>query len=135
MAWARETDRCRTQQVVAPAQTAGRSLMPCGTSPVVASRHNAISSLRASATIIVLRMSLRPLAVCARYHCARALSGWNLRNPPGQLDHAVPDPGIAGAGQPFLAPLLAAFVRGAGQPGVTRHRPAVAHRARAHLDG
>src|SRR5207247_1923528 len=53
----------------------------------------------------------------------------------GQLNHAGPDPGIAGAGQPFLAPLLAAFVRGAGQPGVTRHRPAVAQRAREHLDG
>ncbi len=41
-------------------------------------RQNAISSFRASATIIfVLRA---PCAVRAWYHCASPLSFWNLRN-------------------------------------------------------
>jgi G3E family GTPase len=40
-------------------------MTPVGTSPVVTRRHNAISSLRASATISVLRVFLRPSAVRA----------------------------------------------------------------------
>ena len=51
---------------------AGRRITPCGTSPVVRSRHNAMSSLRASATTMVLRPL--PAATRAWYHCARALS-------------------------------------------------------------
>src|SRR5215471_5308746 len=48
-------------------------------SPVVARRHSAISSLRASATIIVvLRAPLGP-SVRVRYHRASALSFWNIR--------------------------------------------------------
>src|SRR5260370_34443336 len=45
---------------------AGRNLMPSVISPVVASRHRAMTSLRASATIMVLRVVLRPSAVRAR---------------------------------------------------------------------
>ena len=45
---------------------------PCGTSPVVTYRQSAISSLRASATIMVVRFL--PPATRAWYHCARALS-------------------------------------------------------------
>src|SRR3981081_2317321 len=41
---------------------AGRNLMPSVISPVVTSRHRAMSSLRASATIMVLRVGLRPSA-------------------------------------------------------------------------
>jgi len=41
---------------------AGRKITPSGISPVVAMRHSAMSSLRASATIIVLRVPLRPSA-------------------------------------------------------------------------
>jgi hypothetical protein len=37
-------------------------------------RHSAISSFLASATIRVLRVPPRALAVRARYHCASALS-------------------------------------------------------------
>src|SRR5258708_30381793 len=42
---------------------AGRNLMPSVISPVATSRHRAMSSLRASATIMVLRVVRRPSAV------------------------------------------------------------------------
>ena len=45
---------------------AGRNLMSSVISPVVASRHSAMSSLRASATIMVLRVLRRPSAVRSR---------------------------------------------------------------------
>src|SRR5271169_6874844 len=49
------------------AHSAGRSSTPSGTSPVVTRRHSAISSLRASATIIVvLRAPLGPSVGVAR---------------------------------------------------------------------
>src|SRR5271166_2769755 len=51
-----------------------RRMTPCGTSPVVTNRHSAMSSLRASATIMVLRFL--PAAMFCRYHCAKALSFW-----------------------------------------------------------
>ena len=44
---------------------AGRKTTPCGISPVVTRRQSAMSSLRASATIIVLRVLPRPSAVRA----------------------------------------------------------------------
>lgn len=58
---------------------AGRSTMPSGVTPVVTRRHSAMSSLRASATIIVLRVP-RVFSVRCRYHLAKALSCWNIRN-------------------------------------------------------
>jgi hypothetical protein len=51
-----------------------RSTTPCGTSPVVTSRHNAISSLRARATIIVVLRAPRAPSVRFLNHCASALS-------------------------------------------------------------
>jgi hypothetical protein len=51
-----------------------RSAMPSGTTPWVTHRHRAIKSLRASATIISLRTSLRPSLVRLRYHWAMGLS-------------------------------------------------------------
>src|SRR5256714_3933578 len=61
------------------AHAADRNSTPSGTSPVVTKRHSAISSLRASATIIVvLRAPLGP-SVRVRYHRASALSFWNIR--------------------------------------------------------
>src|SRR5258708_22439682 len=61
------------------AHAAGRNSTPSGTSPVVTRRHSAIRSLRAPATIIVvLRAPLGP-SVRVRYHCASALSFWNIR--------------------------------------------------------
>ena len=54
-------------------QPAGRRMTPSNISPVVTKRQSAMSSLRANATIIVLRMPRRLSAVRARYHCASAL--------------------------------------------------------------
>src|SRR5437763_12632677 len=47
---------------------------PSSVSPVVTKRQSAMSSLRARATIIVLRVPTRLSAVRARYHNANALS-------------------------------------------------------------
>ena len=58
---------------------AGRNETPCGIWPVVARRQSAMSSLRARATIMVLRAALRPSAVRAWNHCASALCFWNLK--------------------------------------------------------
>ena len=49
-------------------QIAACSRIPAATSPVVASRHNMISSLRASATIMVFRVLRRPSWVRWRNH-------------------------------------------------------------------
>ena len=57
-----------------PFQPAGRKTTPSSVSPVVTKRQSAMSSLRASATIIVLRVPTRLSAVRARYHNANALS-------------------------------------------------------------
>ena len=57
-----------------PFQDAGRKTTPCNGSPMVTKRHSAMISLRASATIMVLRVPLRLSAVRARYHTASALS-------------------------------------------------------------
>ena len=54
-------------------QPAGRRMTPSNVSPVVTKRQSAMSSLRANATIIVLRVPRRLSAVRARYHCASAL--------------------------------------------------------------
>lgn len=50
---------------------AGRRTSPCDVSPVVTKRQSAISSLRASATIMVLR--ILPAVTRASNHCARAV--------------------------------------------------------------
>ena len=55
-------------------QPAGRRMTPSNVSPVVTKRQSAMSSLRARATIIVLRVPTRRSAVRARYHRASALS-------------------------------------------------------------
>ena len=57
-----------------PCQDAGRKTTPSNGSPVVTKRQSAMISLRASATIMVLRVPLRLSAVRARYHNASALS-------------------------------------------------------------
>jgi hypothetical protein len=59
---------------VKPFQDAGRKTTPSSGSPVVTKRQSAMISLRASATIIALRVPLRLSAVRARYHNASALS-------------------------------------------------------------
>ena len=57
-----------------PFQDAGRKTTPSSGSPVLIKRQSAMTSLRASATIMVLRVPLRLSAVRARYHIASALS-------------------------------------------------------------
>src|ERR1700737_951848 len=57
-----------------PFQDAGRKTTPSNGSPVVTKRQSAMTSLRASATIIVLRVPIRLSAVRARYQNASALS-------------------------------------------------------------
>src|SRR5271168_5055544 len=54
-------------------QEAGRKTTPSSGSPVVTKRQSAMISLRASATIIVLRVPIRLSAVRAWYHRASAL--------------------------------------------------------------
>jgi hypothetical protein len=56
---------------------AERRTTPYGTTPVVTNCQSAMSSLRASATIIVFR--LFPAATRAPNHCARALRFWWVR--------------------------------------------------------
>ena len=55
-------------------QDAGRKTTPSNGSPVVTKRQSAMISLRANATIIVLRVPRRLSAVRARYHNASVLS-------------------------------------------------------------
>ena len=57
----------------------GRRTTPSGTTPSRTRRHKAIRSLRAKATIMVLRAP-RAFSVRARNHRAKALSFWNMRN-------------------------------------------------------
>ena len=96
---------------VNPFQPAGRKTTPSSVSPVLTKRHSAMSSLRASATIIVLRVPARRSAVRAWYHRASALSFLKPQKAPGEWDHPAADPGIAGFGEPLFAPLGAALVR------------------------
>jgi hypothetical protein len=69
---------CCCSYVPAIAHAAGRKMTPSGTSPVMTRRHSAMRSLRASATIIVLRVLPRPSVVRASNHFAKALCFWNL---------------------------------------------------------
>ena len=56
---------------------AARRTSPCGISPIVTKRQSAMSSLRASATIMVLRFL--PATTRASNHCARVLLFWWVR--------------------------------------------------------
>ena len=82
--------------------------------------------------MVVLRAPLGP-SVRARYHCASALSFWNLRNRQASWISPRRTRAIAGLGQPFLAPLGSALVGRAGEAGVARHGPSVAEVPRQHL--
>jgi hypothetical protein len=87
-----------------PAQADCRNVKPAGISPTVTMRQNAMSSFRASATIIfVFRAAAGPF-VRARYHWASALPFWNRRKRQAswvkpRLTRALPDfanPSLAG---------------------------------------
>src|SRR5262245_63435399 len=107
--------------------------MPSDTWPVVTRRQRAMSSFRANATIIVLRVLPRPSAVRARNHCVRALFSWNLRKRQAKLDHPTADASVTGARKTPFAPASTALIRRAGETGVAGDRIAVAPVAREHL--
>ncbi len=122
---------CRVPSVIF-VHCAGRRTTPSGTTPSRTSRHKAIRSLRAKATIMGLRVP-RAFSVRVRNHCTKALSFWNMRNRPRQLDHASSNSSVAGTGQPFLPAFSAALVWRASEAGITRYGPSVAHVSRQHL--
>jgi hypothetical protein len=70
-----EQGRNRRGAFSAPIHCAGRKTTPSGTTPSHTSRHRAMRSLRAKATIMGLRAP-RAFSVRARNHCAKALSFW-----------------------------------------------------------
>ena len=77
----KRTDKTETVEVTSASSIhcAGRKTTPSGTTPSRTSRHRAIRSLRAKATIMVLRVP-RAFSVRARNHCAKALFFWNMSN-------------------------------------------------------
>ena len=68
------------------------SLAPVGTRPVSENRQSAMSSLRASATIITRRMRPRDPAVRSLNHLLSALSGLIAQPAPSHLYELCPDP-------------------------------------------
>jgi len=98
---------------------AGRRTTPSGTTPSRTRRHRAISSLRAKATIMVLRV---PRALGAGPKPLR--QGAVLlehEKSPRQLDHASSNPSVAGTGQPFLPASSAALVGRAREASIPRY--------------
>ena len=84
-----------------PAHAAGRRTTPSGVSPVVTKRHSAMSSLRANATIMVLRVP--PERPQSGPVPGRQTAG--LLEPeetPGELDHAAAHARVARLGEPLL---------------------------------
>jgi hypothetical protein len=71
---------CPVCNYAAPPAGCGRTRTPSGISPVLTICHSAMSSLRASATIIAIRVRTRPSAMRWRYHLSNALSFWKTRN-------------------------------------------------------
>ena len=112
---------------VSPFQPAGRKTTPSSVSPVVTKRQSAMSSLRASATIIVLRVPARLIGSAGLVPSRQCALLLKPQKAPGELDHAAADPGVAGSGEPLFPPLGAALVRRARQAGVARHSSAVTH--------
>src|SRR5262249_19187546 len=83
---------CCPSLSIVVAYDAGRKTMPSDTSPLVARRQSAMSSLRASATIIVLRVLARLSAVRAANHLGQALSLLYLRKNPAKMIMPHPTP-------------------------------------------
>ena len=126
--WA-ETVGCLQQP---PLHCAGRKTTPSGTTPSRTSRHKAIRSLRAKATIMSLASTARVLGAGSKPLRQRAVLLEHEKSP-RQLDHASPNSSIAGTGQPFLPAFCAALVGRASEAGITRYGPSVAHVSRQHL--
>ena len=110
-----------------------RKTTPCGTSPVVTRRHRAMSSLRASATIIVLRVLRASVGGSRLKPLGQGAVLLEPEKTPSELDHAAPDAGIAGARKSLLASTSAALVRRAGEAGVAGDGLAITQVAREDL--
>jgi hypothetical protein len=93
-------------------------MTPSGISPVVTSRQRAMSSFRANATTIVLRVPPRPSAVRAKNHRASALSFWNWRKRHANRITMWRTRALPVRARPFSPPAFAALVRRSGQPAV-----------------
>src|SRR2546430_428486 len=83
---------------------AGRNLRPSVISPVVTSRHRAMSSLRASATIMVLRVVRRPSAVGPREPPAGPASLWENQKSPARWVSPRGGPAAPGRGHALSPP-------------------------------
>ena len=92
-----------------------------------------MSSLRARATIIVLRVPARPSAVASLIPQCQGALLLKLQKAPSELDHTTTDPGVAGSGKPLFASASATFVRRTRQAGIARHCFAIAHPPGEHL--
>jgi hypothetical protein len=127
------TQDCQSSCPVVPlAHDAGGKTTPRGILPVVTSCQRAMSSLRASATIIVLRVLPRPSTVRIESLGQSAV----LLEPektPSQLDHTAPDASVAGTRKTPLAPASAALVRRAGKASVAGDGLAIAQATREDL--
>ena len=88
--------------------TVGRKTTPCGTPPVVTKRHSTMSSLRASATTMVLR--LLPAATLGLIPLCQGTVLLVDQKTPGELDHAATHACVARLGEPFLSSAPAALV-------------------------
>src|SRR5262245_66521483 len=93
-----------------------------------------MSSLRAKATIIffargagILGASFKPLGQGALL--------LKLEEAPGELDHSLPHPSIAGSREPLLTALAPALVGRAREPAVACHGPALGAVGRQGLLG
>ena len=131
--WAGRGNRLGGPAAAEPAHAAGRRTTPSGVSPVVTKRHSAISSLRANATIMVLRVPPRASAVPSPVPDRQTAGLLEPEETPGELDHAAAHARVARLGEPLLPPPGAALLRRARQAGVAGHRPSVAQVAREDL--
>src|SRR6266481_1396969 len=115
------------------AHAAGRNSTPSGTSPVVTRRHSAISSLRASATIIVvLRAPLGPSVPCAIPPRQRTVF-LEHQEAPRQLDQPTSYPRVAGLGQALLSAFQTALIGRSREPGIARQRTSISKIPRQDL--
>src|SRR3954464_3332982 len=127
-------DRSRSgpRDDVRPAQALRAA--PRGTTPWVAYRQRATKSFRASATIAIRRTRPRPCPTRSRNQALRAESGWWRRPEPGELDHGVAQPTVAGLRDALLALGPAALPRARRQAGVGGELPSVVETAEQRLE-
>ena len=81
-----------------------------------------MTSLRASATIIVLRVLATAVGGASLIPHCQGAALLKPQKAPSELDHTTTDPGVAGSGEPLFPSLRATLVRRPRQAGVARHR-------------